>query len=186
MRRKLASRGEDPVAYLARRVLRPIELRIGGWERDDAGNPAMPSGASLTAAEWAKFGVLLRDGGRWKGEWVLSDSLLAECRRATAVYPPYGLTLWVNAESAPQAPRRSRARPRVPDGPRGAILDGGPPDLFMAAGAGNQRLYVIPSRGYVIVRFGRRDVTWSDAEFLTRLLDGRIERRPSPTLVPEP
>jgi len=43
----------------------------------------------------------------------------------------------------------------------------------MAAGLNNQRLYVIPSKEMVVVRLGRRDRDWDDAEFLARLLDGR-------------
>jgi len=36
-----------------------------------------------------------------------------------------------------------------------------------------ERLYVIPSLKMVVVRLGRADRRWSDAEFLARLLDGR-------------
>lgn len=39
----------------------------------------------------------------------------------------------------------------------------------MAAGAGNQRFYIVPSLDLVIVRFGR-DAPYSDAVFMTRLL----------------
>ena len=57
-----------------------------------------------------------------------------------------------------------------------------PRDLVLAAGAGDQRLYVIPSRGLVIVRQARLDLAalgpgadpatkWSDADFLRLLLD---------------
>jgi len=50
-----------------------------------------------------------------------------------------------------------------------------PEDLFMAAGAGKQRLYVIPSLQLVIVRQGdlRASRGFSDAEFLDRLLRGK-------------
>jgi CubicO group peptidase (beta-lactamase class C family) len=53
------------------------------------------------------------------------------------------------------------------------IYDRAPPDLYMAAGRYNQRLYVIPSLKMIVVRLGRADRRWSDAEFLARLLDGR-------------
>lgn len=53
------------------------------------------------------------------------------------------------------------------------IYADGPSDLFMAAGGSGQRLYVIPARELVVVRVGRADPTWNDAEFLARLLDGR-------------
>jgi hypothetical protein len=50
-----------------------------------------------------------------------------------------------------------------------------PDDLFMAAGAGKQRLYVIPSHKLVVVRQGdlRASRGFSDAEFLDRLLRGK-------------
>jgi hypothetical protein len=64
------------------------------------------------------------------------------------------------------------------------IYHDGPNDLLMAAGLFNQRLYVIPSREMVVVRFGRADATWSDAEFLARLLDGRDYDAPPRKQVP--
>jgi len=45
------------------------------------------------------------------------------------------------------------------------------PDLFMAAGAANQRLYIIRSLDLVIVRQGQL-AKYDDAEFLKRLLLG--------------
>jgi hypothetical protein len=45
-------------------------------------------------------------------------------------------------------------------------------DLFMAAGAGNQRLYVIRSLDMVIVRQGAFG-GWDDREFLEILLTGK-------------
>jgi hypothetical protein len=51
-----------------------------------------------------------------------------------------------------------------------------PGDLFMAAGAGNQRLYIIPSMRLVVVRQtgrileGRRGRQFSDVDFLLALL----------------
>ena len=55
---------------------------------------------------------------------------------------------------------------------RNGIFARGPRDLFMAAGAGHQRLYIIPSLDMVIVRQGRLS-RFSDEEFLSRLLDGK-------------
>ena len=49
----------------------------------------------------------------------------------------------------------------------------GPADLFAAAGFKDQRLYVIPSLDLVIVRLGNGDGSFSDPEFLGRLLRGR-------------
>jgi hypothetical protein len=55
----------------------------------------------------------------------------------------------------------------------GEVLSGGKPlDLFMAAGAGNQRLYVIKSQDMVVVRFGLFG-GWDDREFISKLLTGK-------------
>lgn len=47
-----------------------------------------------------------------------------------------------------------------------------PNDLYMAAGAANQRLYIIPSLDMVIVRQGRMS-RFDDAKFLSFLLTGK-------------
>ena len=46
-----------------------------------------------------------------------------------------------------------------------------PLDMFMAAGALNQRLFIIPSLSLVVLRFGTGG-EWSNNEFLKRLLNG--------------
>jgi hypothetical protein len=51
-------------------------------------------------------------------------------------------------------------------------ISDGVQDLFMAAGAANQRLYIIPSLDMVIVRQGQL-AQFSDREFLSKLLQGK-------------
>ncbi|NBC85413.1 MAG: hypothetical protein GVY25_04395 [Bacteroidetes bacterium] len=92
----------------------------------------------------------------------------------TEAAPGYGLSAWLNRPVDPEASFFDYTPPDVTaEGPDGMIYALGPRDLLMAAGLNNQRLFVIPSREMVIVRFGRRDPTWHDGEFLARLLDGQ-------------
>ena len=112
LRRKLAPRKETVESYLKRRLLDPIGLKPSLWRKDVDGNPELPSGALLTATEWAKFGHLVLNQGAWNGQQLVSEKLLAECFRGTPAHPTYGLTFWLNAADE---------RPR---------------DLLMAAGAG--------------------------------------------------
>jgi hypothetical protein len=44
----------------------------------------------------------------------------------------------------------------------------------MAAGAGNQRLYIIPSKDLVVVRYGNFG-SYDDREFLGRLIFGKTK-----------
>ncbi|MCZ7544380.1 MAG: hypothetical protein M5R40_12995 [Anaerolineae bacterium] len=172
MRRKLEPLGEDPLDYLKQRVFAPIGLEVYAWRRDAAGNPYLPSGAFLSARAWARYGVLLRDEGAWAGAPVLPAAQLAECFAGSDANPGYGLTFWLNHDVPEAAVAAAGAQGGLMQ--PGYLYEGGPPDLVMAAGAGNQRMYIIPSRDLVVVRFGWNDPSWDDAAFLARLLEGRV------------
>ncbi|WP_164929310.1 serine hydrolase domain-containing protein [Gloeobacter violaceus] len=166
MRRKLAPRREEPLAYLSRRVLEPIGMRIARWRTTTDGDPDLPGGAIATARDWAKFGLLLKNGGTWQGRQIVSREALAQCFVRSATNPAYGLTFWLNAPSRSARPERNNP-----------VGGAGPPDLIMAAGAGGQRLYVIPSLDLVVVRQGdlrsargRGSGRFRDDEFIRALL----------------
>jgi CubicO group peptidase (beta-lactamase class C family) len=146
MRRKLSSTGEMPVDYLERRVLDPIGLKIDHWRTGKDGNPKLSAGAFLTARQWAKYGQMILDGGTWKGRKVLDADLLARCFEGTKANPGYGIAFWL--------PSNPGGITWLGEEMGGALDVGGP--VIMAAGMGKQRLYILPSRGLVIVRQARR------------------------------
>lgn len=158
LRRKLEPRKETVEGYLKRRLLDPIGLKLSIWRKDADGNPQLSSGAMLTAHEWAKFGLLVLNKGAWDGKQLVSEKLLAECFRGTKVHPTYGLTFWLNA---------SDERPR---------------DLVMAAGAGKQKLYIIPSLRLLVVQFAEAPRRFQERELMRLVLDGlaRAEVSESP------
>jgi CubicO group peptidase (beta-lactamase class C family) len=157
--------------YLLRRVLEPIGVTQIAWTRDRAGNAQLAGGARLTARDWARYGQLFLQGGTWNGKRVLSS--VGECLRGSSALGVYGLTWWLNApfagtvDAGDVIPLRAFGLPNIDSAER--IAPSAPTDLFMAAGAGNQRLYVVPSLSLVVVRFGAGGA-WSDGEFLKRLL----------------
>jgi CubicO group peptidase (beta-lactamase class C family) len=160
LRRKLEPQGMDALAYLEDRLLDPIGMKVADWDRDEAGNPDVAFGASLTAREWAKLGTLLIDDGLWQDETVVASDDLREAFTNRNSTPEFAFTMWRNTEDE-AGTRRIRLRTFFP----GSI-----PSLLVAAGAGNQRLYVIPSEDLVVVRFGATDRTWQDRNFLRALL----------------
>ncbi len=168
IRRKLAEHEEDPLAYLKRRILDPIGCEPASWRRGADGNPNLPSGATFTAREWAVFGELIRRRGTWgEDQQILDPKLLAECFRGSEQNERYGLTWWLGAPN-------EKGRDVVPA------------DMVMAAGAGKQRLYVIPSLELVAVRQAAKTPRaakgekgekatgpkWNDAQFIARLVAG--------------
>lgn len=161
MTRKLKLRKETVSDYLKRRILDPLGIKVGFW-RNSGGNPMLPQGANLTAREWVKFGLFMKNGGKWNGKQLIPKKLLDELVVGTKANPAYGVTFWLNREGKTPAGRQNGMRIE-------SVKGDDVSDLYMAAGAGNQRLYVIPSKDLVIVRFGNFG-EWDDREFLVRLL----------------
>jgi len=180
MRRKLANKNESVMDYLKRRILDPIGLKTDRWTLQE-GQPNMPSGAFLTAREWIKLGQMLKDGGKWNGKQIIKKSLLDELSKGSKANPNYGITFWLNRSHTGQAnvvDTTGRLRNIMGDEDVGttAISKHGidkqiANDLYMAAGAANQRLYIVPSQDLVIVRQGRM-TRFDDRKFLSLLLTG--------------
>jgi len=167
MTRKLKPRKESVATYLKRRILDPIGMNIAVWRKYE-GQPLLPQGAAVTAREWAKFGLLLKDRGKWKGKQIMSAKLLDELTVGSKANPAYGLTFWLNADGiGPSGTSRANI-----SGDIGTKRIADKLDIFMAAGAGNQRLYVIRSEDLVVVRFGAFG-DFDDRAFISRLLTGR-------------
>jgi len=159
----------DPLAYLHRRVLDPLRIEPTHWRRGSDGNPHMPSGAGLKARDWARFGwFVMREG-----EGQLDRDALTQCFMPSRANPGYSLSWWLLRRGL-VAPGRNA----------GVEIDPSLSERFgeisMAAGAGNQRLYLIPQQELIVVRQAsgilqalmrrNRGPSWSDAEFLRLVL----------------
>jgi CubicO group peptidase (beta-lactamase class C family) len=151
--------------------------------------------------DMVRRGGLVGTGTETPASRVLSAASLAQCFTPSATNPAYGLTWWIvtgqagdvarvadrggfegevrRKEAAPNegTPAKEVARPTQP--PAAAKLEpvcdatGKPIAIVMAAGAGGQRLYVIPQADLVVVRFaalGKAGQAYDDATFLRTLL----------------
>lgn len=140
------------------------------------GNPQVGGGGAMTARDWAVFGEFMRLGGTWNGKQIVRKELLAECLQGTKQNPAYGLTWWLKRPVPDSILRQIPILQRE----MGDIVKSEwlPDELFMAAGAGKQRLYVIPSMKLVIVRQGDllKSRRFSDGAFLDRLLRGQVDQ----------
>lgn len=168
LRRKLAPQGETVSAYLQRRILAPIGMQVGFWRGMAQGQPQLPAGAYLTAREWAKFGEFVRNAGAWESQQLLPQDQMQAMLQGTAANPAYGLTWWLNVPTLPELRDDIRLLRRNLGGVEHVPgLDG----MVVAAGAFKQRLYIIPSRRMVVVRFGNSvGDQFDDGRFLGLLL----------------
>jgi CubicO group peptidase (beta-lactamase class C family) len=197
LQRKLTANAlpqKSTLAFLRERLLSPIGINVARIGRDRAGNPNLPGGMMLTAREWAKFGLFILNQGSvtqpdGSTKTLLKPELLAQCFEPSAANPSYGLTWWLHtADAVADGPsdeaasdrrarsterertqaRRQREQTQATLGP-----DGKPLKVYMAAGLGKQRLYVIPQHNLVVVRFAESTTggqRFEDREFLSLLL----------------
>lgn len=172
VRRKLATAGrpDDVLAFMDERLLRPAGVTHGPWRRQ-AGQANMPSGAQFNARNWARFGAFVQGGCKVDGRAIVDAAALADCFRPTPSNPGYGLTWWL------LRPGLIPPSPRSPIDSSATAL-AGLPTVSMAAGAGDQRLYLIPDHDLVVVRqadgilarLAGGGTDWSDAAFLRLIL----------------
>lgn len=138
------------VDYLKRRVLDPADIHIGLWRNGKDGMPLMPQGAAFSAREWAKVGELVLNGGMAGGKQIIQSENIKKLFIGSPANPMYGLSWWLNRPMDDQLRKSIRTLTMASDLRYGA--PGVPNDLVMAAGAGKQRLYVVPSMNLIVVR----------------------------------
>ncbi len=150
--------GLDPAQYLYDRLLSRLGFsaaHLAFWTRDIMGKPQMAGGARFSARAWANYGKLWIQNGQWHGQTILDPQTMnLAVTYANPAFLGYGFTWWLNV------PNQGSYTPGVDQLPADGTGDGTqiatnvPADMFMAAGTGKQRLYVIPSLDLVIVRYG--------------------------------
>jgi CubicO group peptidase (beta-lactamase class C family) len=130
-------------------------------------------GLQLSARDAARFGLLTLRSGKWDDKQVVSTNYVGEAlTSSTTLNPAYGLLWWLNGKQSYMVPGSSKSRP-------GPLIPPAPTDLVAAMGALDQRIYIVPSRQWVIVRQGRQANTGEagaealsgfDTDFFTRLM----------------
>jgi PKD repeat protein len=167
--------GLDPVQYLYDRLLARLGFsaaHLALWTRDIQGKPQMAGGAYFDARAWANYGKLWLQNGQWEGQTLLDPQFLnLAVTYDNTAFKGYGFTWWLNL---PTGNTYNPGVDQIPSDGRGdgtQIATNAPTDMFMAAGTGKQRLYVIPSLDLVIVRYGRGvGGTFSDHTLLGHIL----------------
>ncbi len=116
-----------------------------------------------TARDWARIGQLMLDRGRVGDRQVISAQWIAQLLTPSSLNPAFG-AYWL-LKPTPLTPRSvaPSAAPR-------AAADFETPDVLYAGGRGGQRVYVIPSKRAVVVRFGRIRNDFDDGAFLNPVL----------------
>ncbi len=134
---------EEYLTWPQREVFDKIGIRRFIAETDIYGNFILTGYNYGTARDWARLGQLYLQRGMWNGERLLTEEFVDFVQTPAPAWerPFYGGLFWLNTAD---------------ETGRGGRIPTLPPDAYNAAGAGDQRTYIIPSRDLVIVVMSHR------------------------------
>lgn len=101
------------------------------------------------ARDMARYGLLMQAGGVWDGDTLLHDQdyLYAMTHPSQNLNKSYGYLWWLNGQESFMVPGLQFVFP-------GKLIPNAPDDMYAALGKNDQKIHVIPSKGWVVVRQG--------------------------------
>ncbi len=144
--------------FAKRNLFNRIGLDDIEWDSDNAGHTIGAWGIHATLREYAKFGYLYLQKGKWEGVQIVPEKWINESLKP--VFPPkidfYGYQWWLGRSF------ENFTSYDLPD------------DIYLAWGLYTQQIFIIPSHQMVVVRFGRDPYSsydqWDEAEFISLVL----------------
>jgi len=133
-KRAVTARGEDFLTWPQRALFDTIGIRRQVLETDPYGNFLITGYDYGTARNWARIGLLYLQDGMWQGERILPEGWTTFVSTPAPAWrrPEYGGFFWLNRVGNWNLPE----------------------DTYLAAGAGGQNTWIVPSHDLVIVRMG--------------------------------
>jgi CubicO group peptidase (beta-lactamase class C family) len=130
----VTARGESYFTFPQKALFDKIGIRKQVLEPDPYGNFLMTGYDYGTARNWARLGLLYLRDGVWGGERILPDGFVKFVSTLAPAWkePVYGGLFWVNGNGEYALPK----------------------ETYFMAGAGGQRVFIVPSHNLVIVRMG--------------------------------
>ena len=160
VRQTIEKASENYYEYLYRNFFYKIGMLSMVMEPDPSGTFVGSSYMLATPRDWARFGLLYLQDGVWNGERVLPEGWVKYTVTPTPRAPrgEYGALFWLNAGA--------------PSDPSDRLMASVPVDAFFARGFQEQRVFIVPSKKLVLVRFGATSdkSAWSDDAFVAGVL----------------
>jgi len=160
VRQTIEKEHQNYYEYLYRNFFHKIGMFSMILEPDPSGTFVGSSYTFATPRDWARFGLLYLQDGLWNGERILPEGWVKYTTTPTPRAPQgeYGALFWLNAGSPSDA--ADRMMPSVPE------------DSFYARGFQEQRVFIVPSKRLVLVRFGATSnrSAWNDDVFVAGII----------------
>jgi CubicO group peptidase (beta-lactamase class C family) len=152
--------------YARENLFKSLNITNVRWDKDRDGYTSTPWGLYTTVRDYAKFGYLFLNKGRWEDQQIVSEAWVDKSTRtdpSVKMWAGYGYLWHVNLPY-----RLKWNRSPVP-------LDSIPGDGYMAEGVLGQNIVIIPSEDLIIVRVANETTDHMDlVKFLTMILEAII------------
>ena len=146
--------------FAGKNLFEPLNIANVNWDRDRDGYTATAWGLYTTVREFAKFGYLYLNKGKWEDKQIVSEEWVDVSTRtdpSVQMWQAYAYLWHINFPM-----RTGTAATRIPA------------DGFMAEGVQGQMIIIIPSKDLVVVKVAATGNTHPDLDlkrFLTLTLD---------------
>tara|TARA_B100000700_G_scaffold172417_1_gene190441 strand:- start:646 stop:2127 length:1482 start_codon:yes stop_codon:yes gene_type:complete len=128
--------GIDFQEYADTRLFNKLGIKETWWT-DKEGNTLTYAGLDMTARDFAKFGLMIAQEGRWLDQQIVSESWINEATKEFDNLASYGYQWWTSTIS-----ESGLGNVRKDDYP-----------FFSALGLDGQYIYIWPEKDLVLVRF---------------------------------
>jgi CubicO group peptidase (beta-lactamase class C family) len=130
----VTKRGDNILTWPQRALFDRIGIRRQVLETDPYGNYLISGYDYGTARNWARIGMLYLQDGMWQGQRILPEGWAKFVSTPAPAWkrPEYGGFFWLNRVNNWNLP----------------------PETYLAAGAGGQNTWIVPTHDLVIVRMG--------------------------------
>jgi CubicO group peptidase (beta-lactamase class C family) len=101
------------------------------------------------ARDMARFGLLMQARGIWNGDTLLQNAAYWEAMNQPSqdLNRSYGYLWWLNGQPSYMVPTLQFMIP-------GPLVPNAPADMYAALGKNDQKIHIVPSKGWVMIRQG--------------------------------
>lgn len=143
---------EDLQTFARRHLFAPIGIgpKTYFWLRDRSGHTYGYAHLFIAPSAFARLGLLMQHGGRWRGHQVVPASYLRQASHPTRTNGCYGYLFWTNGGTS----CTGASVPGHAETIHGHVIPNAPHDTFAMVGAFQQNNFAIPSLGITVTWTG--------------------------------
>jgi CubicO group peptidase (beta-lactamase class C family) len=149
--------------FAQQEIFKPLNFTDVSWRKGTGGYTATAFGLQATVRDYAKFGYLFMNKGKWEDRQIVSEKWVKQ-----STSPDFSVNGWGELYGYLwhiNLPKRLRLKGMT------TSTDTIPADAYMAKGVKGQNIFIIPSKDLIIVKVAsQKKVRMDEAKFLKMVI----------------